>query len=222
MARPRRTQVKNEVGTQYGSLKVLVRARRPSSKRVYWICECVCGLTTTVRGETLRSGKPVRGHQDCAERVGSVNGKITVLGRGLRDGRHKRWICACECGEVLTVTTSNLSRTRSCGCTRGESLKGVWRVPAEEVHYLLIHQRVRAVRGRASLHPCTDCGGMAREWSYEGGCPQERVEAVRHRNGSVSDMAFCVHLDCYSPRCRRCHNAHDHPDWGLHASERNA
>jgi len=45
--------VKDETGNQYGNLRVVERSG--SSNGATWLCECVCGLTTIVRGGNLRN-----------------------------------------------------------------------------------------------------------------------------------------------------------------------
>lgn len=52
------------------------------------------------------------------------------------------------------------------------------------------HQRMRKVKGKASLQRCVDCGSQARDWSY------------------VHDTA-ADNMDNYVPRCRRCHIEYD-------------
>lgn len=77
------------------------------------------------------------------------------------------------------------------------------------IGYLAAHNRVRACYGRASTHLCTDCGGQAAEWSYVGGCPRERFEAVSRGNGTVSDCAYSPDPTRYVARCASCHRKHD-------------
>ena len=38
--------------------------------------------------------------------------------------RHRKWICKCECGNIVSVSTDNLTsgNTKSCGCTRKKML----------------------------------------------------------------------------------------------------
>jgi hypothetical protein len=45
--------------------------------------------------------------------------------RPLRDGRSRStWLCVCDCGKTVIVTTSGLrsGQTKSCGCLRGKNL----------------------------------------------------------------------------------------------------
>ena len=71
--------------------------------------------------------------------------------------------------------------------------------------YTAAHARVRRVRGSASDHICVDCGGPAREWSYNHQAEEELVE--EQRNGSM--LTYTTDLDCYEPRCAKCHDVFD-------------
>lgn len=64
--------------------------------------------------------------------------------------------------------------------------------------YSALRRRLRATRGPAAGHPCGDCCGPARVWSYDGRDPDERTDAVRGYRYSL-DLAH------YRPRCRPCH-----------------
>lgn len=53
-----------------------------------------------------------------------INGK-------LKGGRHKRWICNCECGNTIIVSSNSLVRgdTKSCGCrNHGKSKTRIFRI----------------------------------------------------------------------------------------------
>jgi len=52
----------DETGNHYGRLLVIERVERPKqlkNTRVYWRCDCICGNTTVVGGDMLRSGRTV-------------------------------------------------------------------------------------------------------------------------------------------------------------------
>jgi hypothetical protein len=51
-------------------------------------------------------------------RTGEVNGKLTVIHQASSKGGHSYWNCSCECGKVVTVASSNLKKTLSCGCLK--------------------------------------------------------------------------------------------------------
>lgn len=81
---------------------------------------------------------------------------------------------------------------------RGRPLKGD--VPT----FAAIHKRIWRIRGSAKNYPCVDCSGVAAEWSYQGGCPNEMIGKVRN-----SLVPYSENLDLYVPRCVRCHRLFD-------------
>lgn len=54
--------------------------------------------------------------------VGRAFGRLLVLSRGENKGQHTTYLCACECGQQVTVRAQSLRRgeTTSCGCLRRE------------------------------------------------------------------------------------------------------
>lgn len=63
--------------------------------------------------------------------TGKKFGKLTVIGKDkphYTSGGHKqvKWLCKCECGNVVSVTSANLrnGNTTSCGCNRCPDLTG--------------------------------------------------------------------------------------------------
>ena len=73
-------------------------------------------------------GNMPRGHF-AKDLTGEKFGMLTVLGtadsRVTRGGKKKsRYVCKCDCGNVVTVDGNSLTqgRTKSCGCRRGRNL----------------------------------------------------------------------------------------------------
>jgi hypothetical protein len=53
-------------------------------------------------------------------------GKLTVVGLGdATPSKHRRWVCACDCGGTSYPTTGSLrsGKTKSCGCGIGVSAR---------------------------------------------------------------------------------------------------
>lgn len=85
------------------------------------------------------------------------------------------------------------------------------REPASDlkvVGYRSAHERVEEERVPAYLHPCADCGGNAKEWSYDHTDPDELYAT------DAANMGAAYSLDPYrySPRCKSCHIRFDR-DW---------
>lgn len=121
-------------GATIGRLTVL--KRDSSDKRVAWQCRCECGNTTVVRAELLRSGKTKscgclkrdgRGGKDISrQRFGRL---IAVRPTGEKRYGKIVWLCRCDCGKELSVTSRALisGNTKSCGCYKRELTAAIHR-----------------------------------------------------------------------------------------------
>lgn len=56
--------------------------------------------------------------------TGQKFGRLTVIERAQNKGKHVMWMCECECGNRVNISSDNLKRgnTVSCGCYRSEKL----------------------------------------------------------------------------------------------------
>lgn len=159
--------------------------------------------------------------------TGQTFERLTVIRRGPdhvtpSGSMSVRWHCLCTCGERTLVRGDYLKsgKTRSCGCLQRELVAERLRLQSlgrpgvrspswkgDGVGYAGAHYRVRTQKGAAEDHPCADCGAPAREWSYVGGCPRERVT-----DGTESmppGLRYSPDPDRYLPRCKSCHTYHD-------------
>lgn len=95
--------------------------------------------------------------------------------------------------------------TRTCQNQSGRT-NPAW--VGDAVTYSGAHMRVRAVRGPASRFACTDCGDVARHWSYDHSDPNELGQLV---DGRV--LPYSTDVQRYQPRCVQCHKSFDlaHP-----------
>lgn len=113
-------------GMTFGRLTVLEKA--PSTGgQAEWICKCLCGNMTKVKGQHLRSGaiKSCGCYmRECISRAKTVDllgqrfGRLVVTEyAGSRNGRAV-WRCKCDCGNEVDVFSSYLKTgdTQSCGC----------------------------------------------------------------------------------------------------------
>lgn len=55
--------------------------------------------------------------------TGEVVNRLTVLRLADEPGRHRKWLCRCECGALVGVCQADLKRrrTKSCGCIKNKS-----------------------------------------------------------------------------------------------------
>lgn len=105
------------------------------------------------------------------------------------------WRCTCDCGATAHRRTGDLNRTgdnSTCGNKTAHR--------RDDIGYGAVHARLATERGPARQHSCTDCGGQARQWSYD------------HLDGhhELEDgMPYSLNLDHYQPRCVPCHKTYD-------------
>lgn len=129
---------KSLVGEKFGKLTVLEQVEDYVSKKgqheAQWLCLCECGNTTIVNGANLKNGHIRSCGCIKASRenlIGQQFGKLTVIEQAedyiYSNGNHQsRWVCLCECGNIITTYGNALKsgRTKSCGCSTKENLVG--------------------------------------------------------------------------------------------------
>jgi hypothetical protein len=116
---------KDIAGKRYGSYLVIERVKKEGDKNTYFRCRCDCGEEKLICSQHLRYGK-AKQCRACFENkhnlLGKHFGKLTVLqDGGLNNHKHpkKQWLCKCDCGNEIMVTTHHLidGYSKSCGCT---------------------------------------------------------------------------------------------------------
>ena len=136
---PARIDLTNKV---FGRLTVIKRAENiqtPNGRsHVAWECLCECGNIIIVRSDNLRNGHTLScgckkreviataGRNRISNLEGNVFGRLTVKkDSGKREpSGGVLWECECSCGNIVYVSTSNLTRpneaTISCGCAKSK------------------------------------------------------------------------------------------------------
>lgn len=71
--------------------------------------------------------------------------------------------------------------------------------------YRTAHRNVEEALGKASEHPCVDCGGHAQEWSYNH-ASEDELYATDFANLGAP---YSANVFDYQPRCVACHRKHD-------------
>jgi hypothetical protein len=72
--------------------------------------------------------------------------------------------------------------------------------------YSAVHQRLVRWRGKASGHPCVDCGQPAQDWAYNGKAAEPLTEPHQRSGRSVE---YSADANDYDPMCRSCHTIRD-------------
>lgn len=112
-------------GKRFGKLVVLERCFDMPKKRstVYWRCLCDCGNETIATSAHLKSGdKKSCGCLHRNDLAGKKFGRLKVLKKDGKENGNQMYLCECECGNLVRVYHTNLTRglTRSCGCLQRE------------------------------------------------------------------------------------------------------
>ena len=127
-----KTSPKIKIGDKFNMLTVIEPIL---DKPHYFKCQCECGNYTEVYEYNLKKGE-VKScgclrRQPSTKRLDLTNqkfGKLTALyiNEALSNNGRVYWTCQCECGNIVNILCSNLTRTDrfpSCGCdtrSRGE------------------------------------------------------------------------------------------------------
>ena len=111
-----------QMGETYGRLIVVGSVCRVQGghKRYYRRCLCSCGSEKIIRTDALKSGaakscgciqKEIAaelGRRTALSLESHVFGRLKVLSRNGTKWRKSLWLCQCECGEKVTVSSRAL------------------------------------------------------------------------------------------------------------------
>lgn len=117
---------KDLLNQRFGRLLVLSRAENDRFGHRYWLCQCDCGNTKVIKGDSLRRGltqscgclhSEVTHNTVFIDLTGQRFGKLTAENYHTKNGK-TYWECKCDCGNRTTVARNNLTNghTQSCGC----------------------------------------------------------------------------------------------------------
>lgn len=116
------SRITDLTGQRFGQL-VVVELHHIDDMGSHWVCQCDCGISKVIRGNSLKTGDTKTcGHT--LDLVGQRFGKLTVIGKdkSAQDTKQKRvwWTCQCDCGKMTSVSSDNLKsgNTASCGCLK--------------------------------------------------------------------------------------------------------
>ena len=120
---------KDLLNQRFGRLLVLSRAENDRFGHRYWLCQCDCGNTKVIKGDSLRRGltqscgclhSEVTHNAVFLNITGQKFGKLVAETYYTENGK-TYWKCKCDCGNYTIVAANNLKNghTQSCGCISG-------------------------------------------------------------------------------------------------------
>lgn len=109
----------NWIGRRYG--KLIVTKELPNNK---FLCRCECGNEVEVFKTNLSTGQKVNCGCEPKLKLNYINKRFGNLTALKYDAKKRKWLCKCDCGNNVYITTRNLTynNTTSCGCKRVTTL----------------------------------------------------------------------------------------------------
>lgn len=116
---------------KFGRLLVLYRDKEAEANKkdrhAIWRCLCECGKEVSVVGKDLRQGKTSScgclqkertSQANSCDLIGQRFGNLVVLQQVKSENHRSKWLCQCDCGNMVEVKARELQSgdTKSCGC----------------------------------------------------------------------------------------------------------
>lgn len=106
-------------GRVYGKLTAVKYDKERSLQEgaSFWVCECICGGTKSIRLALLGTYTNSCGCLNNPDITGETFGRLTAV-----EKLGSVWLCSCLCGNTITVRAGPLrnGNTKSCGCLHKE------------------------------------------------------------------------------------------------------
>jgi len=117
--------------------------------------------------------------------------KLVVIER-VKSTKRTRWLCKCDCGNMIDVDASNLKRTdirHSCGCAKKEALSGRY-----------LQDITGQSFGRLSAIKCVEHGSQNTKWLCKCSCGKEVVVLYGSLVHGTTKSCGCIREDGYNER----------------------
>ena len=150
----------------------------------------------------VNNGKFGDGNQSKVS-IGMRYGALEVIGENTENDR--RWICRCDCGNVINRNSTELTRkrypTRSCGCQRKTRLEDL---TGQQFHYLTVIERAEdSKQGKTQWLCRCICGNTVVVAAGD-------LKKKRHPHKSCGCMSKKLIAEFKST-----HGMSKHPAWGV-------
>jgi hypothetical protein len=114
------------VGQKYGLLEVVSYVGSNGKKSSLWECVCECGNKIIQTTNHLTTGNTKScGCISKKDLTGKTFRKLNVIKLLRSENQNRIWLCQCECGNTIDISTADLSREYilSCGCSEKYSIE---------------------------------------------------------------------------------------------------
>jgi hypothetical protein len=119
----------NILGLKFGRLTAIEETENRNRRSIIWKCLCECGNVVYVPSGRLKSNHTLscgcyKSDKSSSNLINKRFGLLLVVEKTPRRMRRGiLWACRCDCGNMVEVSTANLTnkKTWSCGCKKYKS-----------------------------------------------------------------------------------------------------
>ena len=148
-------------GEKYGMLTVVqLTDKRTTGGDIICLCKCDCGKEVEINSHSMKQGLVAscgcylkitaanNGRSTMVDLTNKKFGKLTALyPTDVRNGSNVKWMCRCDCGNMVLVSTDYFKRGRnisrmSCGCSVSHGEEKITKLLRENNIKFKIHYRV--------------------------------------------------------------------------------
>jgi len=168
-----KNHTKDLTGKRFGKLVVVGATEKRKQSCIVWECQCDCGNTAFVPSSQLTNGntascgclrKTYVDEKLIKDLSGQRFGALVVLA-STEERRNKQvvWKCKCDCGNVVSVKSSDLTQGRrtSCGCLQKKRETGVRDLTGQRFGRLVAIRPTAERKNGYVIWECKcDCGNI--------------------------------------------------------------
>lgn len=186
-------------GEKYGKLTVIKDMPDKNGKRIV-LCYCDCGNDKIVKLNDIRQGKVLscgcykqeKSSSKAIDLTGCRIGRLVVIKRAERKNNRTYWECKCDCGNTITIQTSELTyaiknnKVKSCGCYKDELTSERFSLDLQGKRFGML-----TVVERVGTRVYND-GTKHSEWKCVCDCGNEKIVVGSHLTNGSTKSCGCL------------------------------
>lgn len=169
-------QLSSLAGQKIGKLTVLgidEENKYASDGQVQWKCLCECGAvcyktTNSLKRPSKTAPKACSKKCGASLPIGYQSYYLTVIKPLFYDGKPTRYLCACQCGNIVEIEQSSLKNatTKSCGCYQKQRMAEIAKanysdIAGQRFGHLVALEPTELRQIRSIVWKCQcDCGNI--------------------------------------------------------------